>query len=182
MGGKLESRATQGGGTTSTMLLPTSVEEVEPDSSDELVSTLMSRQPAAEVSPYKDLRVLAVDDNAINGQVIEQLLHGRVAKVVLAANGKQALEKLEAEPFDLILMDIHMPIMDGIECTLAIRGSRKTYSDIPIVALTADADYQQKRVAVNLGMDAALAKPVTLSKLLQVFESLGLSDSRRRAA
>ena len=125
---------------------------------------------------------MAVDDNAINGQVIEQLLHGRVEAVVLASHGRQALEKLEADRFDLILMDIHMPVMDGIEATLAIRGARKPYSDIPIVALTADSDYQQKRVAVNLGMDAAIAKPVTLSKLLQVFEELGLSRMEQRAA
>ena len=182
MDGKLEVHTASGNAVTVTMAVPITVEDSEHDSSSSLVDTLMSRQRAPDASPYAGLRILAVDDNAINGQVIEQLLQGRVEAVVLASNGRKALEQLEADRFDLVLMDIHMPVMDGIEATLAIRGARKPYSDIPIVALTADSDYQQKRVAVNLGMDAAIAKPVTLSKLLQVFEELGLSRMEQRAA
>ena len=59
-----------------------------------------------------------------------------------------------------------MPIMDGIEATLAIRGSKAPYTDIPIIALTADPQYQQRRLCKNIGMDDALAKPVKLTELL----------------
>ena len=59
-----------------------------------------------------------------------------------------------------------MPIMDGIEATLSIRSSDKAYADIPIIALTADPQYQQKRLCKNIGMDEALAKPVKLTEVL----------------
>ena len=62
--------------------------------------------------------------------------------------------------------------MDGIEATLSIRGSRKPYSDIPIIALTADPQYQQKRLCRNIGMDEALAKPVKLTELVHAFETI----------
>jgi len=76
-------------------------------------------------------------------------------------------------------MDIHMPIMDGIEATLSIRGSQKSYIDIPIIALTADPQYQQRRLCKNIGMDDALAKPIKLTEVLgaldRVFEAKNTS-------
>ena len=67
-------------------------------------------------------------------------------------------------------MDIHMPIMDGIEATLAIRGGKDPFTDIPIIALTADPQYQQRRLCKNIGMDDALAKPVKLTELLSAVD------------
>ena len=63
-----------------------------------------------------------------------------------------------------------MPVMDGIEATLDIRGSKESYTDIPIIALTADPQYQQRRLCKNIGMDEALAKPVKLTELLNAMD------------
>jgi len=123
-------------------------------------------------SPYSNLRLLVVDDNATNHMVVSSLLNSVVGSIVTANDGQQAIDQLETQAFDLVLMDIHMPVMDGIEATLSIRGSRKPYADIPIIALTADPQYQQKRLCKNIGMDEALAKPVKLTELLQAFEAI----------
>ena len=69
-----------------------------------------------------------------------------------------------------------MPVMDGIEATLAIRGSDEAFANIPIVALTADPQYQQKRLCKNIGMDDALGKPVKLTDLLGAIDNILLSS------
>jgi len=79
---------------------------------------------------------------------------------------------LETKTFDVILMDIHMPIKDGIETTLEIRNSGKTWADTVIIALTADPDYQQKRVCRNIGMNDALSKPVKRQELLDILQKV----------
>jgi CheY-like chemotaxis protein len=124
--------------------------------------------PASE---YSEFKVLVVDDNATNHLVVSSLLGSLVKKIDVAENGVEAIKALdEAESnnaqYDFVLMDIHMPIMDGIEATLAIRGSQKAYTDIAIIALTADPQYQQRRLCKNIGMDDALAKPIKLTEVL----------------
>jgi len=89
-----------------------------------------------------------------------------------AFHGGEALEILETKTFDVILMDIHMPVKDGIETTLEIRNSGKAWADTVIVALTADPDYQQKRVCRNIGMNEALSKPVKRQELLDVLQKV----------
>jgi len=95
-----------------------------------------------------------------------------VGEILTAHDGQQAINILETTEVDLVLMDIHMPVMDGIEATLAIRGRSEPWADIKIIALTADPQYQQKRLCRNIGMDEALAKPVKLVELLEAFDSV----------
>jgi len=95
-----------------------------------------------------------------------------VGDIVLANNGSEALDILDSTPIDIVLMDIHMPVMDGIECTIAIRSSEKQWKDVTIIALTADPQYQQTQLCINIGMDAALAKPVRLNDLLQAIDNV----------
>ena len=140
---------------TSTMLVDDMLEKAEP-----------------EVTAYSALRILVVDDNPTNHLVINSLLGTVVADITLASNGTEALEVLDTAPIDIVLMDIHMPIMDGIECTLAIRSSDKPWRDVTIIALTADPQYQQKQLCKNIGMDEALAKPVRLNDLLEAMDSV----------
>jgi len=121
---------------------------------------------------YSDLRVLVVDDNETNHLVVKSLLESVVGEIITANDGQQAIDSLKVENVDVVLMDIHMPIMDGIEATLAIRSSNEPYKDIPIVALTADPQYQQKRLCKNIGMNEALAKPVKLTEILKAFDSI----------
>jgi signal transduction histidine kinase/CheY-like chemotaxis protein len=145
-----------------------------PATSESLVSDILETSPSQkkDVSPYSNLRLLVVDDNATNHMVVSSLLSNVVGSIVTASDGQEAIDQLESQAFDVVLMDIHMPVMDGIEATLSIRGSRKPYSDIPIIALTADPQYQQKRLCRNIGMDEALAKPVKLTELVHAFETI----------
>lgn len=136
---------------------------------------LIQAQPEATI--YSSLKILVVDDNPTNHLVIKSLLGTVVAEVVLASDGAEALNVLDTTPIDIVLMDIHMPIMDGIECTLAIRSSEKVWKDVIIIALTADPEYQQIKLCKNIGMDEALAKPVRLNDLLEAMETVLLTNN-----
>ena len=140
---------------TSAMLVDDMLEKAEP-----------------EVTAYSALRILVVDDNPTNHLVINSLLGTVVADITVASNGSEALTVLDTAPIDIVLMDIHMPVMDGIECTLAIRSSDKPWRDVTIIALTADPQYQQKQLCINIGMDEALAKPVRLNDLLEAMDAV----------
>jgi CheY-like chemotaxis protein len=93
-----------------------------------------------------------------------------VANLTFANNGREALDILGLMHVDVVLMDIHMPIMDGIEATLEIRGSNQPWANVIIIALTADPDYQQKRICKNIGMDDTIAKPVKREDILKAFD------------
>jgi len=131
---------------------------------------LEAAQPAD--TPYSNLKILVVDDNATNHVVINSLLGSVVGEIFNANNGREALDVLETTDIDIVLMDIHMPVMDGIEATIAIRSSTKPWKGVQIIALTADPQYQQKKLCLNIGMDEALAKPVKLNDLLQAIDNV----------
>jgi CheY-like chemotaxis protein len=107
------------------------------------------------------LRVLLAEDNAVNQKFAVRLLSGAGHQVVVAENGREAVDKWGSEAFDLVLMDVQMPEMDGLEATRAIReketGSRKR---TPIIAMTANAMTGDREVCLNAGMDGYVAKPV----------------------
>ena len=174
MGGKITAKSEIGKGTVIALTLPIQAERREQDrrknSTDSLVEDMLENAtpPASE---YSEFKVLVVDDNATNHLVVSSLLGSLVKQIDVAENGVEAikaLDKAEAknDQYNIVLMDIHMPIMDGIEATLAIRSSKKAYSDIAIIALTADPEYQQRRLCKNIGMDDALAKPIKLTEVL----------------
>ncbi len=120
--------------------------------------------------PFEGLNVLCVEDNPINQKVVKRLIGKRVNQLYFAGNGREALNILNTAPVDVVLMDIHMPIMDGIETTLEIRKSNETYANVIIIALTADPDYQQRRICRNIGMDDTIAKPVKREDILDAFD------------
>ncbi|MGB3456959.1 MAG: ATP-binding protein [Litorimonas sp.] len=144
---------------------------------DTLVDSLLGKSVGKERS-FSDLRVLIVDDNATNHIVASSLLSRVVKSIDTALNGQEALDILAQKPFDLVLMDIHMPVMDGIETTLAIRSTPSPYQKVPIIALTADPQYQQARLCRNIGMNASLGKPVKLTGLLEAFEDVLYGDAQ----
>ena len=131
---------------------------------------------AEKTSQYSDLRVLIVDDNATNHIVVSSLLSRVVGEITTALNGQDALDKLQEKEFDVVLMDIHMPVMDGIETTLAIRSEPSSFQNVPIIALTADPQYQQARLCRNIGMNSSLGKPIKLASLLQSFDDVLFSE------
>ena len=101
---------------------------------------------------------------------MQKLVGNQIGNLQFANNGQEALDLLANCPFDVVLMDIHMPVMNGIEATIEIRNSNADWSDIVIIALTADADYQQVRICRNLGMNDSVGKPVKRIDLLNAFE------------
>ena len=110
-------------------------------------------------------KILLADDNAINRQIVRLLLAPLGVSIVEAENGRVALEKLEAEHFDLVLLDVHMPVMDGCRTIEAIRRSEASWRTIPVVALTADATSGARERYLALGMDDYMSKPVDQRQL-----------------
>ncbi len=131
------------------------------------------RSPRLEKTA-RSLRVLLAEDNAVNQKVVVRLLEKQGHSVVLASNGREALAAFVREPFDLILMDVQMPEMNGYDTTKAIRGKESgTGEHIPIVALTAHALKGDREICLDAGMDDYLGKPVHLKELTAVLERWG---------
>jgi signal transduction histidine kinase/ActR/RegA family two-component response regulator len=114
---------------------------------------------------FSDTKILVTEDNAINRQVIKLLLAPLGVSIAEAENGRAALEMLAAEPFDLVLLDIHMPIMDGVQTIDAIRRSQASWRTIPVIALTADATSGARERYLALGMNDYMSKPLDQSEL-----------------
>jgi PAS domain S-box-containing protein len=122
----------------------------------------------AGLSVNKSLDILIVEDDKVNQTVTNLMLSKKGHKVEVADNGKKALEVLKNKIFDIILMDIQMPEMDGIEATKQIRkNERGTGKHIPIIALTACAVQGDRERFIESGMDEYIAKPVQIDELLK---------------
>jgi CheY-like chemotaxis protein len=119
----------------------------------------------------ESLRVLVAEDNAVNQRLIVRLLEKRGHRVVVAGNGLEAVEAQEKEKFDLILMDMQMPEMDGFEATAVIREKEKSSrAHIAIVALTAHAMKGDREKCLAAGMDGYLAKPIRPQELDEMLD------------
>jgi CheY-like chemotaxis protein len=118
------------------------------------------------------LRVLLAEDNQVNQRLATRLLEKRGHRVSIAANGREALEALEKESYDLVLMDLQMPEMDGFEATAAIREKeRKSGKHQTVVALTAHAMKGDRERCLAAGMDSYLSKPVRPQELDDVLDA-----------
>ena len=125
---------------------------------------LPSEKPQAEKK--QRLHILLAEDNLVNQKVAQKLLEREGHSVVIANNGREAVEKYEAEHFDLILMDVQMPEMDGFEATAEIRAQEQgTTRHIPIIALTAHAMKGYSEQCLAAGMDGYVSKPFTIKTL-----------------
>jgi len=121
--------------------------------------------PQAEITPARRLRVLVAEDNPVNQRLIRAILERDRHAVTLVDSGQAAVDTLHGtEPFDLVLMDIQMPGMDGFQATAAIRAlaSRR---GLPIVALTAHAQVGYDNVCTRAGMNGHLTKPIDRAAL-----------------
>jgi CheY-like chemotaxis protein len=118
-----------------------------------------------------DLRILVAEDNPVNRKIVEALLAPVGAAIAFAGNGVEALEVLGTQAFDLVLMDIQMPVMDGVEATRRLRASGGPNADIPVVALTANVLEDQLQLYRAAGMDGWTAKPVDPQHLLQAIRA-----------
>jgi CheY-like chemotaxis protein len=117
------------------------------------------------------LRILLVEDNAVNRTLAVRLLEKRGHAVTVAGDGRAALEALEKDSFDLVLMDVQMPVMDGLEATRAIRAKEKqTGGHLPVVAMTAHALKEDQERCLSAGMDDYVSKPIRTSELFAAID------------
>jgi signal transduction histidine kinase/ActR/RegA family two-component response regulator len=133
------------------------------------VANLVKVLPSANSDySFKGIDILLAEDNIINQKVASILLSKQGAAVDIANNGREVLEMLALKKYHLILMDVHMPEMDGYEATMRVRSSGSSSADIPIIALTASALASEKHKCINAGMNDYLSKPFNAIALYEM--------------
>lgn len=166
MGGDITVESRTGAGSTFTLAVSArAVEEVD-------LSIVRDAPSIVVANPGRMQHVLVVDDNAVNRQVVRLLLAGGGVELLEATNGREALEKLETEPVDLVLLDVHMPVMDGRECISRIRASSAEWRNIPVIALTAEAMEGDRERLLQSGMTDYVAKPIDRALLVEKVNGL----------
>jgi signal transduction histidine kinase/ActR/RegA family two-component response regulator len=166
MAGSIDVESAPGAGASFTVVLPL------PRIGDAPVTTLQASSPvAAALGPPP--RVLAAEDNKANQLVLRALLQHLGVEPRLVENGLDAVAAWEAEPWDVILMDVRMPTMDGLAATRAIRERERTMGRCrtPIIALTADAMSHQVAAYAEAGMDGFVAKPIDVGQLFAALDT-----------
>ena len=123
-------------------------------------------------TPARATRVLLAEDHPINQKLAVLMLERRGFSVAVAGDGRQALETLAREDFDLVLMDVHMPVLDGLEATRQLRagGSGARDARIPVIAMTANAMQGDRERCLQSGMDDFVSKPVKEADLLAAIQ------------
>ena len=167
MGGEISVDSIERVGTTFTVSLPSAVVEAapEPDPAYDLDDDALD-EPS-------NLRVLAAEDNPMNQLVLKTLLAGVGIEPVMVANGAEALKAWRSGDWDLVLMDIQMPVMDGISATRAMRRLEREegLAHTPVIAVTANAMPHHQAEYIAAGMDHFVAKPVNLATLLHAMDA-----------
>ena len=137
-------------------------------------------------APITPCRVLVVEDVYVNRMIVCEYLIADGHTVAEAANGAECLDRLEKQSFDVVLMDVNMPVMDGLEATQAIRNSKRDWRSIPILGLTANAFAEQVAEYLAIGMDGCISKPVVpaelRSALAKVTDARGTGIPQQTAA
>lgn len=152
------------------------------DSPDTVSAVRVAATAKADVTaqPLAGKVCLAADDNPINLRLMEHLLMNLGATVLMAHNGQQAIERMEGQQVDLVFLDVHMPVMNGLDAARVMRRAQGK-RHVPIVALTADAVERNLRAIERAGMDGFLVKPITPQALTDAVHDLltiGRIDSR----
>jgi CheY-like chemotaxis protein len=134
---------------------------------EQAVPSIEVAHPLEPVSSDGRLRILVAEDNVVNQKVMQAMLKRLNHSVTIVGNGQEAVDAVAASTFDLVLMDIQMPVMDGLDATAAIRErERATNSHIPIIALTAHAMQGDKERFLQAGVDGYLSKPIMRPELM----------------
>ncbi len=129
--------------------------------------------PAPALPAGRPLDILLAEDNLVNQKVAVRTLEKLGHRVAVADNGQEALDRIENHPFDLVLMDVQMPVMGGFEATAQIRQrEQRTGRHLPIVAMTAHAMKGDRERCIEAGMDDYLSKPIDLAALKRVLDAL----------
>jgi CheY-like chemotaxis protein len=173
MGGDITLESTLGQGSRFAVRLP-------------LQAVAAELQPPAAPAPSgtpgsRRLRVLAAEDNDVNREVLAAMIGMHDHEVSFAHNGREAVEAMRSQRVDLVLMDLHMPEMDGIEASRAIRALPPPAGQVPIVALTADVFADTRARCVEAGMNDFLTKPVGVADLGRLLARYAAEPQTQRA-
>lgn len=126
----------------------------------------------AEARPSGPMRILLAEDNPINRRLMAGLLGREGHEVLAVEDGRKALAAVASQSFDLVLMDMQMPELDGIAATRAIRALDPPASDTPILAISADSAPERRRVYFDAGIDSFLAKPIVSGQLIEIIATM----------
>ncbi len=168
MGGRIRVASEPGRGSTFCVEVPLKI----PSASPEEPLAVTQTAPKSDVPAIR--RVLIAEDNPVNQKLLHRILAKRGLEMVTVADGKAATDAVASEPFDLILMDIQMPVMDGIQATRLIRereresGSRR----IPVIAVTANGMFQCREECAAVGMDGYVVKPFGPANLFDAIDNV----------
>ena len=149
--------------------LPKAKAATVPSDQDQLRGTQQAAQP-----PHRPLRVLLAEDTPANQKLVRYVMGKRGHALEIAQNGREACELVQRHDFDVVLMDVQMPEMDGFTATAAIRkleNSRK--ARLPIIAMTAHALKGDREKCLAAGMDSYISKPIDGSEMIELVERLG---------
>lgn len=146
------------------------------------VPSLANRYRQKKEEERRGLRILVAEDNLTNQKVIAKILERAGHRPHLVENGEQALDAMEKEKWDLVLLDLHMPVMGGLEAAKIFRFTREGSFRPPLVALTADATRESEKACEDAGFDHYLTKPVEMKKLLEILDSLGPAGRKAQRA
>ncbi len=166
MGGDVTLNSQYGKGSEFTLTF-----EIEQIRNKQVVETHQNKPSTKSRELLEDVRILVVDDHEVNRKILNVLLTTQKAISVEVSNGFKALKMLEKEKFDLIILDIHMPVMDGRETLLHIRKSDKPWKDIPVVILTADVLDKDNTKWSYLGLNGYVTKPINTRDLYAQIKS-----------
>jgi len=164
LGGEIGVESCPGGGSTFACVLPFA--RPQPGRAAPARKTLPQPEAAGPMS------ILVAEDNAVNMRLVTHVLEARGHRVTPAVNGTEALELYKRGEYDLVLMDVQMPGMDGFEATAAIRRAEDSKRHVPIYAFTAHAMAGDREKCLNAGMDGYVSKPVQLRDLLALIDEV----------
>jgi PAS domain S-box-containing protein len=178
MGGSVGVKSEEGKGSTFSVSIPLISADI--DDIEQTRAASLTVPPVASEHPKTRARILLVEDYPINREIVVYHLSEEGHEIVEAGNGRQAVDYAESSVFDLILMDLHMPVMDGFEAAKLIRKADSLNAATPIVALTASAESSSRQACIEAGMDDVVTKPVRARALLDTV-NLWLNPNRNSA-
>ena len=179
MGGTIHVESTTGKGTRFEVVLEFPIDA----EADTVQETQVPPEEEETASPLSGMKFLCAEDNAINAEILEMLLETNGASCTICANGQEivdAFASVKPGDYDMILMDVQMPVMDGLEATRRIRSSENPLGKtIPILAMTANAFLEDMQKSREAGMDEHLSKPVDISALEQTVKRFRVTPPRK---
>jgi CheY-like chemotaxis protein len=180
MGGKITCKSNPNQGSEFSFTLPFKRINIAKSQTTSISSkaTNLSEKLSEAAKILSNIRVLLVEDTPLNQKVASEFLRKANLNVTIADNGKEAIELLGRHKFDIVLMDIQMPVMDGLEATTIIRQNPQ-FSDLPIIAVSAGVTMDEQEKYQTAGMNDFIAKPINpLEMLEKITQNLKLNSTK----